>query len=377
MKSNLNSLTFVLLLPLLFVHWVGDAASAAYVLILFTFALGFRIIDGKVPREVFRLFLLLASYLIAVTVFNHATGSDWRDFTPNGHLKLFYLATSIFLVTILLMMLPRLTQNQAAKIFGFYYWGILITIAGEWILVNMCGISNSLMPAYRDSPTYYEAYHGLYRPFGLTGNASVNGSMLVVATWIMALFVRPARTLFYWTLALVTLILNNSGQALLSFFITSAMYFAGRRKGIARIPVFAIGIALCGGIIYSAALSKLSLDYLLNVNQYWGFEIFKEMDVIHIIFGGYSFYNDVFMALDHQTEFYPVYAISRFGLLSTIATWIYLWSKLPIKGRLVLFVSLFIGSIHYPVIWHIPLLVLVAILMTIRSPASMSGPAAA
>lgn len=341
--------------------------SAVYIALLFVLASSFRLITGKVQKGVLNIVLFLLLYLLVVMMINQITITDSLDFSPNGHLKLSYQATSLFMIVVLIALLPQLSQNQSNRLFSIYYAVILTAIIGEWILVNMLGVSNSLMPAYRNSPGYYEAYNGFYRPFGLTGNAPVNGSMLVVATWIMILFVQPSRARRYLALTLIALLLNNSGQALLSFFMTCAVYLAGRYRGLVRPLVFTIGSCMLWGVVYSGIFSKLSLDYILNINQYWFFEIFNQMDITRVIFGGYSFYQDLFTNPDYNTEFYPVYAVSRFGLLLTLTTWIYLWLKLPSRGRLVLFTALFIGSIHYATILYIPLLVLIAVLIATRS----------
>lgn len=362
MKSSLSSIAVILLLPLLFVHWVGDAVSAAYIFLLFIFASLYRLIRGRLPKKVIDLLALLVLYLAVVAKINKVAGSDLIDFSSSGHLKLTYQATSFFMVVILTALLPKLSKKQSNRLFYTYYVTILTTIIGEWILVNMLGVSNSLMPAYRSAHGYYEAYNGFYRPFGLTGVAPVNGSMLVIATWIMILFVRPSRAKYYLTLTLAALVLNNSGQALLAFFTTCAMYFAGRYKRVVRSFIFAIGTGMLIGVIYSGIFSKMSIDYILNVNQYWHFEIFDQMDITHIIFGGYSYYKDLFSGF--STEFYPIYAVSRFGLLLTLSTWIYIWLKLPLRGKWILFAALFLGSIHYATILYIPTLMLLAVLIT-------------
>lgn len=377
MKSTLNSVTCVLLLPLLFVHWAGDAVSAVYIALLFLLAAIFRLRTGGVPKKALNLMVLLLLYLAAVIVINRVTAPQFFDFSAAGHLKLSYQATIFFMVIILVTMLPRLSKHAANRLFDVYYLVMLTTICGEWVLVNMLGVSNTLMPTYQAALSYSESFRGIFRPFGLTGNASVNGSMLVAATWIMILHVRPARAKYYLPLTLLALVLNNSGQALLAFFITCALYLAGRYRGAARYLAFAIITCAICGFIYSGVFEKLSLDYLLNINQYWLFGIFGGMDITRIIFGGYSFYKEHFSDPRYYTEFYPVYAMSRFGLLMTFATWGYLWSKLPRKGRAILFAALFFGSIHYGSILYIPLLVLLAVLIVNREPTAPARSGAA
>ncbi len=359
MTLSFSRATFFLLLPLLFVHWAGDAASAAYVLCLFLGALIFRLSIDKVSKEAVILSTILLFHLFLVFVLNHPTVNDLLDFSASSYLKLYYQAVSLFLVVILISLLPPMTIVHAKRLLYFFYVVFLMSIVVEWFLVNIFGISNTLMPAYRDSYSYYLAFQGFYRPFGLVGNAPINGCMLVFATWVMIVYVRPSRANYFLLLTLIALLLNNSGQALLAFFITTAMYFSLRARSVIRFLVLLASLCMIVAIIYFNVFSKLSLDYVLYLMEFLTVSIIHEMDVTRIFFGGFAYYKDIFLT----TEVYFIYAVERFGLIVTILTWIYIWFRLPTAKKTLFFSALFLGDIHYAMILHIPLLVLFALVV--------------
>jgi hypothetical protein len=99
---------------------------------------------------------------------------------------------------------------------------------------------------------------------------------------------------------------------------------------------------------------------MIGLLRFTGFRSVTALDRVSLVMGGYGRYSDVFENTDFATEFYPVYTISRFGLLLSFATWGYLYFRLPRPRRTGLMLLLAAATSHYSTILFVELQILIA-----------------
>lgn len=356
------AVTFWILTALYFSHWVGIGLSSIAVLMIFIAALARKSFSGKIRRETVVLVSFIAAYSLLTLLLQWPAASEFTGWSPTKTPRLLLQAVSPLLVFALISMLPRFTRAQLGKFLSASYWIFAVTIAGEWLLVNVAGVSPTSMPAFREAMTSYLRFESYYRPFGLTGNPSVNGCLLVIAAWLLIFegFTRSAGK--YLIVTGIVLYLNNSGQALVAFLLLVMVYLQRRNRGLAKLFVLAIAASIFVYVIRSGVISKISYDYIVGLFRFLGLNNFSQMDRTSLVLGGYGRYSQVFESLSFTTEFYPIYTITRLGALITIATWWFIYKRLP-RPRLMFFLLLLLASVHYPTILFVEMEVLVGVVI--------------
>ena len=319
-----------------FSHWVGIGITSIFGLLIFLGALLRKILTGRLKWDTLFLLAFVAGYGALVVYLQRPTLQESSAWSPSSTLRMLLLALGPFLIFALVSLLPPLAKDQVDRFFRVSYYLLAGTILVEWLLVNVAGVSNTLMPGFRDSPAYYERYAGpFYRPFWLTGNSAVNGSLLAVATWLL-IFASGVRHPARYVLATgIILALNYSGQALLTYALLVTYYlYHGGRGSLMKLLILPF-VAVTAYVVQSGIIYKISLDYVLNLLQYVGIKTFLAMDATGRIMGGYGRYSQLFEDPLFVTEFYPIFAISRFGVLLVLVTWCYIFARLPRYRRLV------------------------------------------
>lgn len=367
-KINGASFTFWVCLLLYFSHWVGVQLSAVVFLGLLYVAILSRLHIGKVRRELLFVSYFICSYSLLVILIQTPSLDEFYAWSPTQTPRLLFQAISMFLVFVFMNLLKPLTQKRWHQFIRYSYNIFVITIVAEWVLVNVLGVPNSLMPGFRDSHSYSMAYESYYRPFGLTGNSSVNGALLVTALWMLLLSGTTKFVGRYIVLTGFVLFLNNSGQAYLVYFLSLIYYCFSVTKGVKRVILALMFVFLMGYILFSGVISKFSYEYILTMLQFIGLDSIMAMDQLSRILGGYSKYSWVYENSRFLTEFYPVYAISRFGFFLFLMTWVYIFWQLPKKNRGLMFLVLFFGSIHYPTILFVETQVLLGAYLFLAPP---------
>ena len=359
--SNVNSLVFWACFSLYFSHWIGVQLSAVIFLGMLYGALLVKLHSGRIRRKLLFLGYFICGYSLLVIVIQTPSLQELAKWSPVGTPRLLFQATSMFLVFAFVNLLNPLSDDKLCRFLKFSYNLFALTIVIEWLLVNVVGISNSMMPAAFDSPSYLGAIGSFYRPFGLTGNAPVNGALLVTALWILLSCDKTISATRYVILTGLVLYLNNSGQEFAVFFFSVSYYCFTKTRGIGRYLLMTLLVSCFGSIVFSGIIDKISYDYILYMLRFLGLNSIGMMAHWRQIFGGYGKYSWLFEDRTNMTEFYPIYTITHFGFLLTVVTWLFIYISLPKKNKGLIFLTLLVGSIHYPMILFVEAQVLVGV----------------
>lgn len=355
-----NTVTFWMCFSLYFSHWVGIKVGIALFAIFLCFALASAVRRGAVRKESVYLAIGVVLYCLLTLVAQGFSIGEIAEWSPNKTPRLLFQAISLFVIIAFVGLLRPLPEMKLNEFILRSYQLFALTILVEWVLVNLFAVPNSMMPGYRDSIFYASQFEATYRPFGLTGNASVNGSLLVIALWILVSLGKIKSVHRYILATGLILILNNSGQALLVYLASVIFYYIKVTHGLARYAVAAALIGIAATAVFSGIFTKISYDYIMSVLRFVGIENIILMDATSQIVGGYGAYSWIYEDVRLTTEFYPIYAISRFGYLLFGLTWLYIILRLPRNNRTLIALALFLGSIHYPTILFVETQVVLA-----------------
>jgi hypothetical protein len=349
--------TTLLLLPLIFSHWLGIIFTGFYLFYLFSISLISRFIrkDWK--------FTQLAFMALSIIFFFVFINFEKLLFSPTS-LNLSYAIQylSLFGIIFIASSQKNFDRFNFNNIASFFFWICFLTIFLEFVLVNFLGISKSVFPAARlDSPVYMANIFGFHRPFGLTGQASVNGCLLILSYLLVHEF--NIHRLYHSLLALIGIIMTISGQAILVGIITIFLLNTDKLNASIPIKLFLLSIASALLFIFLKTdfFFKISWDYLMRFIFEWS----NIENVLFILTPSQWFLGtlgDIFIQAGKTSEFYLITSIFLWGLFFTSIFWIFNWLLLS-KSRYAKtwFVVIFISSLHYPTIFFIEAQIIIAL----------------
>ena len=164
-------------LPFLFTHWIGPALLTGYLgflVILLSLRKNLITKTVKINQISFIAFLII----IIFSLFN--LSNIFNGIKLNLVFQGLYLYLNIFLMFILFYFLEPWNLKNLQIISKIIFYIAFFSIFVEFIAVNFFNISNEIIPSHRDIMSYkLPAAGGFYRPFGLTGQSSVNGGILL------------------------------------------------------------------------------------------------------------------------------------------------------------------------------------------------------
>ncbi len=335
------------LIPIMFFHWLGWDISAVYMS-------GFAIL--LLINQIFNIKQRILSIgiwsLIVVLIFLAINLSSLIAFKSQFTILLYwYYYCSLFILTFFIAISGRWEFNELYIAARIIFWIAFYSIAVEFIIVNLFDISNTVMPAARLSPAYIGDINGLYRPFGLTGQPSVNGGVLMLAYLLLA---QIEKTNIKNTFALlIGSLLTISGQAILSTFLTLNLIRIAKIKNLyIRVGFLLLLISIILLVLWLDLFQKISLDYLVYVlwEQSYALETFQLLDISGILLGtlGEGIPGNV------RSEVWVINTIQIYGVLFFLILWAFVWALLrKTRQPYIYFLCCFLVSLHYPTIFFI------------------------
>jgi hypothetical protein len=332
-------------MPLFFLHWLGFEAIIAFAGLLGFSVLVMFSVKRHIPADpvlIFSMFIITAFILI-----NLAFNIDDKN---EYFFKYFLHYLSFFCVLVLVIFLK---QRFDALVFiaKLIFWIAFLTIFLESFAVNIAGVSKDYFPAVRFAPSYYGDYMGLHRPFGLTGQSSVNGCILLLS--FLLLTELHIKNRIYSIMLVLGVLLTISGQAILSTFFILVLLQVRKFKSI----MYQIGFLLMGlGLIYSILqlniVEKVSYDYLIYVLiEKAHIASINLLDPFQLMFGAMG---TISVGGDESTEVFFIESVIRYGIVFTILYWLFLWVLVRRTSQpMIWFIASFLSSVHYPTLFYI------------------------
>uniref|UniRef100_UPI00404858A0 hypothetical protein n=1 Tax=Polynucleobacter sp. TaxID=2029855 RepID=UPI00404858A0 len=335
------------LIPIMFFHWFGSIIS-------FSYMVGFIIIliATQIPAINKRCLNIGVSALTIVAIFSATNFGSLISAEDQSSIFLnMYYYSSIFILIFIILISGKWVFNEIWLIARIIFWIAFASIAIEFIAVNFYGISNSMMPAARLSSAYTADFNGWYRPFGLTGQTSVNGGILLF-TFLLLDQIKKTGLKSIFALSIGS-ILTISGQAMLVSFLMLGLISLTRVKNLfVRMGLFAILFSAILSLLSLDLNQKLSLQYLFYVlwDKSYLLETFQLLDIRQILLGtlGERLPDDI------SSEVFLINAIQLYGILFVIIFWGFIWILLQKTRRpFVYFIGFFMASLHYPTVFFI------------------------
>lgn len=350
-----------------FLYWIGEIFSAVYVVILAACAIIARMmrVDGAFCLKPISVYVGIFSvvYITVALLLYEGGMSGLLAFESHSQTFLMMLAVQFFLLVVIINLVGNIDNNDVTIYIKYVYYVFLISILLESLLTNLFHVPISFFPGYKESFYYNQPVTGnYYRPFGLIGSAPMNGSALVVFMWFyLSLAKKTGRdALVIYALTFATLIVNFSGQAMLTFLATILLFHM--RANLKNIMIFIVLVLLIHCTLYYEWLGwKLSYPYIMRMMEYLNIsEIMGELSMRDYLFGAMSNKTSLnFITM----EFYPLFSISRFGFILTLFLWgLILFQKCNRPMKMGLY-AVIIGSLHYGTLLAIVLQVPLAIVL--------------
>ena len=342
------NLLHVATIPIMFFHWWGWETSLAYVSLFLMSALLTKTLNREfcLNKDVINIIIIIGLF-VSINLF-HIIGYEDSSIifsSLNQYLTLFILVA-------LLLITPRWRAQDIRTISQILFWISFYSIAIEFVLVNFAGVPKEIMPGVRFSPSYFADYGGLHRPFGLTGQPSVNGGILLLYFLLLV----ELRIVHKWVVValLIGILMTLSGQAILSTMLVFAMFWTVRGKNF--IISLTVLFAILANIFLLMAfhpfenviiLEKLTIDYLVYV-------MWDQANIHHTI-GNLSYWELLFGTLKPNpevgTDVFFVGFVRIFGLVFLFIFLAFIWRVVSkARYRLVWYIAIIVSSAHYPTI---------------------------
>jgi hypothetical protein len=335
-------------IPLMFAHWAGWQISLVYVLLLMVVLLVVKLSQGQLYlHKVIVGILLFSVFFVVVNSFHIVDGANTDLVCSN-----LYQYLSLFVVVAILLFSRPWKIIEIHRIACMLFWVAFSSIAIEFIVVNFFGVSKEIMPAVRYSPAYFGDFFGWHRPFGLTGQSSANGGILLLSFLLLAEFkIADAKAVMA---LLAGTAFTISGQAILSTILILGFLqlsrVSSRRIKLVLVSSFLLIVFL---ILRLNLFQKLSLDYLIYVlwEKAYFFETLGVLNSWQLFFGTLGF---VLPEGGRGTEVFMIESIRLFGLVFTILFWAFVWFLVK-RARLKFFwfAASVVASVHYPTVFYI------------------------
>lgn len=316
-----------------------------------------------VRRKFLYVGLFTAFYIFMSLLLYQGDVSSLWVFGPNDQTFLLMQAVEFFLLLLIINLFNNIDKNEVCLYIKYSFYVFVISILFESMATNALHVPITYFPGYRDVASYREAVAGnYYRPFGLIGNAPMNGSALVVLMWFyLGLSGKKGfDALRIQTLTFVTLVANFSGQALFTYFASILIYFC-RFNSRNILIFFTVALSLHVILQYQLLGWKFSYEYFFRMFEYLNIsENLKGMSMTEWMFGIMA--NKPTLD-DIANEFYPIFSVQRFGCILSLYFWgMILFQKCSRPLKMGMYAVL-IGSLHYATILTIVLQVPLVIVM--------------
>lgn len=329
-------------LPFLFSHWLGIEFMAAYATLLGFFLLVFLSLKMRIPDD---LVLKVGIFIVPIFFLTNIASNAGVD---NEYFFIYlYQFLSIYFLTAFIVLFGRCPDKKIVLLARLIFYIAFLSIFFEFCGVNFIGIPKEHFPATRYSFSYFEGFNGWHRPFGLTGQASVNGGILLFS-YLLLLELNICK-LKHFIMLLVGVFLTISGQAIISTIIILMLLHIKKYKTISvKASLTFLGFGLLLIVMNANIFQKLSMDYVIYVliaNS--DIKTIADLNSFQLMFGAMG------MVIGHSEVFF-VESVLRYGLVFTTLFWGFVWlvvreAALPT----IWFIACILTSLHYPTVYFI------------------------
>lgn len=232
------------------------------------------------------------------------------------------------------------------KLLRFYILAFSFSIIIDFYILHSA-LDISLQPMYSK-----EAWSYVTRPFGITGQPSVNSVLLVFFYALLLSRGSFAESKLFFLFTAIGVLLQGSGSGFIALLILLNVMFMSFNRFI-RIFVYSSGLLLVPLLVQQYKLfNKITVEYIsiiIDVFMWqiddWIILLEKSEPIISVLLGGVS----------SGIDFGPLYFMSNVGLIYSIVFLIFIiMSAVKAKERYErsAFLILLIGNLHYPVMFY-------------------------
>ena len=268
-----------------------------------------------------------------------------------GYLTFIHFYGALIILLVYWLLILYFSVELESKLYWFARYFFIVSIANIlWgFFVDIADLPRSL--EIMQHPEYTD---GAGRPFGLTGNAAVNSTMLVVCYLIMVRekLKKDMNIGWKWFILLCAgIVVQKSGSGLAALVI-AAMYHAMFFPLMVRIKVFIMAVVFFFiGFLYELeAFRRVSIDYMLHIYMWLEINVISflslEMSIFDWLFGKAEPLGTGVMT----TDFGALYMVNQMGLLFFIfVTLLFLRVAFRLKllvDKFIMFI-IFLTGFHY------------------------------
>ncbi len=362
---NKQNIFFFLLTSLLFFHWI-DIKISGLIIIIFSLITFYNLRINCTEKEIklyniclsilFFILTVLPIILLKIDCFdlgkliNHVNNGFLNDGNClNLRLILIYLNPCIIVISLISFQGYILKNIKSIALTFFLITTLSIII--EFILVNFFYFQSSLIPTFRDSESYVEPYFGIYSPFGLTGNSSMNGGLI-----LLSLILINQLKMINWkiiTIFCISNILTMGGQSfILAICYLNFLFFKEFPLKVSSNKKIFLSLfitLILYFISYSVLRQKINPVYIFSViKNNLHFADITGLNLKYILFGTWGLNPNNLANIQTQEIFY-LYQIREYGIIFSIIYYLIPFyfikdSKYPIFNNIILVLS----NLHYP-----------------------------
>jgi hypothetical protein len=242
---------------------------------------------------------------------------------------------------------PRVfAEKYWDKLLRFYILVFSLSIMIDYFILHSA-LDISLQPMYRETAWSY-----VDRPFGITGQPSVNSVLLVFFYALLLSRGSFDASKLFFLFMVIGVLLQGSGSGFIALLMLLNVMFMSFNWFI-RIFVYSCGLLLVVQLVVQFKLfNHISVEYIsemINVFMWqideWIILVKESEPIISVLLGGVS----------SAIDFGPLYFMSNMGLIYAILFLILIvMSAAKAKERYEksAFLILLVGNLHYPVMFY-------------------------
>tara|TARA_B110000238_G_C16086782_1_gene421986 strand:- start:314 stop:1447 length:1134 start_codon:yes stop_codon:yes gene_type:complete len=232
------------------------------------------------------------------------------------------------------------------KLLSFYILVFSFSIMIDYVILHSA-LDISLQPMYSK-----EDWNYFGRPFGISGQPSVN-SVLLVFFYTLVLSrssFNKSKTLLLFTV--MGVLFQGSGSGFIALIMLFFVMFGGFHWLIKAL-VYACGFLIVAQLVQEFKfLDKISLLYISGIAQVFMLQIDNWIILVN---ESYPLLNVLFGGVSSNIDFGPLYFMSNVGLIySILFLMLIVISVVKAKNRYQRFAIfiLLVGNLHYPVMFY-------------------------
>jgi len=255
--------------------------------------------------------------------------------------RFFGLFILFFIYFISMYDLNIFLKEYLNRILTFYILAFSISIIVDYVILHSI-LDIALQPMYDEF-----AYSYMKRPFGITGQPSVNSTLLVFFYSFFLGTKSKSKILFIFvTLGVV---LQGSGSGFIAYLMLLVAMLRNTNH-MNKLVIYLLSLLILLTLLNSGFLNKISYEYIQEMIQVFTGQTQEWLDSINsyseILFGGTS----------SEIDFGIIFLISNVGLVYFLVLssfFMYLILKADSHYDRMAIYILLIGNLHYPVLFYL------------------------